>query len=219
MTRYDEPKSVSLEDLKKRIKSTDLIPSRIALLEQMDDYFSALKKQGIQNLADLRTEQKNEKNIRTLAQKTSIDFQYLILLRREIEGYIPKPFPLRDFNWLPEEESKKLEEAGLKNSHLLYEALNTAKKRADLSISLGIKLPSLEYIYSLVDLTRIQWTSPLTARMLASAGFSDTHCVANADADTLCHAIAHANERHQFFKGKIGLRDVKRLVHAAGYVP
>jgi hypothetical protein len=43
--------------------------------------------------------------------------------------------------------------------------------------------------------------------------------VAAADADDLCQALMHVNEGDRFFKGKIGLRDIKRLIRAASYVP
>ena len=34
-----------------------------------------------------------------------------------------------------------------------------------------------------------------------------------------CEALARVNEGDRFFKGKIGLRDVSRLVRSASYVP
>jgi len=77
----------------------------------------------------------------------------------------------------------------------------------------------LEALVRLADLTRVQWVSPIAARMLVEAGYDSASKVAAADAEDLCEALVRVNEGDKFFKGKIGLRDIKRLVRAAGYVP
>ena len=51
-----------------------------------------LESHGIQTLAHLRTELKTPRRLDAVASATGIDPQYLILLRREIESYFPKPF-------------------------------------------------------------------------------------------------------------------------------
>ncbi len=77
----------------------------------------------------------------------------------------------------------------------------------------------LETLVRLADLTRVQWVSPTAARMLLEAGCGSVSDVAAADAGDLCEALARVNEGDRFFKGRIGLRDVRRLIRAAGYVP
>jgi hypothetical protein len=67
-------------------------------------------------------------------------------------------------------------------------------------------------------LMRVQWVSPTFARMLIVAGYDSAVKVAEANADDLCEALASINAGGKFFKGKIGLRDIKRLVQAASYV-
>ena len=69
------------------------------------------------------------------------------------------------------------------------------------------------------DLCRIQWVSPTFARVLVASGITSAAAVAKADPEALFHAISKANEDAKFYKGKIGLRDVRRLVAAATYVP
>lgn len=55
----------------------------------------------------------------------------------------------------------------------------------------------------LCDLSRIQWVSPLFARVSA------------AQSSELVQAIADANARLLLFKGKIGQKDIARLVYCA----
>jgi hypothetical protein len=101
MSYYIDDEKVSLAELYQRMQCTDLVPSRASLLDDMKEKFEALKKLGISSLKDLRTELKNSKKLETLALSSGIETEYLILLRREIEGYFPKPIALKEFDWVP----------------------------------------------------------------------------------------------------------------------
>ena len=120
--------------------------------------------------------------------------------------------------WLPKNECDKIEAQGLKTSVLIYEGLNTTKKRTELSNEIKINLQFLTSLFNLVNLTRIQWVSPVFARMLVAAGYEKPETIAKADTEKLCHEVDQANKANTFFKGKIGLRDIKRLIKAASYV-
>jgi hypothetical protein len=218
MSYYLNADHYSLIDVQKRIKETDLIPSRAVLLDGLNEKFQKLANCDITTLAMLREKMKNARQITSLAGETGIDEEYLILLKREIEGWFPKAFSVDEFNWLPEKERRVLKEQGLTNAPKLYEALQDASGRAALSRQLNIEHASLDSLSTWVDLTRIQWVSPLTARLLAAAGCDSALKVASADAEDLCHRVETVNAEQQYFKGKIGLRDIKRLIRAAGYV-
>lgn len=219
MPYYLNADQITIKELQKRIQETDLVPSRIKLLENIDTIFKKLMAAGISTFADLRKGLKNSKNISSFSKKTGIDSEYLKLLRREIEGYFPKAFPISSFDWFDKKDIEKLEVEGLKNTLLLYEALNSSEKRTRIITTLKIDQKTIDSLRFLVDLTRIQWISPLAARMLAAAGYCNAKEVAKADADKLCNDLDRVNKENNFFKGKIGLRDVKRLVMAASYVP
>ncbi len=218
MGYYIDDEKITLDALKNRIKDTDLIPSRASLLDNLNENILALQQADILSLADFRKETKHAKSISLLADKTKIDVHYLTLLRREVEGYFPKSVPLKAFEWLPKNECNKIEAQGLKNSVLIYEGLNTTKKRTELSNEIKINLQFLNSLFTLVNLTRIQWVSPVFARMLAAAGYEKPETIAKADAEKLCHEVDQVNKANMFFKGKIGLRDIKRLIKAASYV-
>lgn len=84
--------------------------------------------------------------------------------------------------------------------------------------STGADMAILKELFRLADLTRVRWVSPATARMLVDAGYDSASKVAAADAEVLYEALVCVNEGDKFFKRKIGLRDIKRLVRAAAYV-
>jgi hypothetical protein len=219
MAYHIDAENIGLDDLQKRIEGTDLVPSRASLLDGLKMKLRALEQQGITTLASLRNELKNAKRREALSNVTGIDVQYLILLRREIEGYFPKPSALKAFDWLPKEEIAKLEENEIRDTAALYQAAVSVADGTELAESTGVDAAVLEALVRLAGLTRIQWVSPIAARMLVEAGYDSAAKVATADSEELCQALVRVNEGDRFFKGKIGLRDIKRLVRAASYVP
>jgi hypothetical protein len=214
MPYYIDPVKTTLDALLSRIMETDLVPSRAVLKEEISENFNKLKTNGIQTMAELRKAVKNPKSIETLAEKTGINSEYLTLLRREVEGYFPKASPLSDFTWLDQHAISALQAKGYKDTALLYNAIETHGNNqifgADDAFSAELS--------SLVSLTRIQWVSPLTAKMLYDAGYKTDNSVTNADTEELCRSLDEINTEHKYFKGKIGLRDIRRLIKAASYV-
>jgi hypothetical protein len=219
MPYFMDAEKITLAGLKARIERTDLVPSRASLLDGMEKNFKALAGQGILTLAHLRTALKNAQRLESTAKKTGVDSKYLILLRREIEGYFPKPSPLKAFSWLPKSEIAKLEKTGIKETASLYEAAGNAGDRAELVKKTRINADTLDTIFRCADLVRVQWVSPTTARMLVETGCDSASRLAAADPEKLCAALDRINTGGKYFRGKIGLRDVKRLIRAAGYVP
>lgn len=218
MPYYIDAEKISLDDLQKRITETDLVPSRGSLLEEIDEIFLKLKAHGFVTLADLRTGLKNPKNIPALSEEVGVDTGYLTLLRREIEGYFPKAYPVASFDWLQRTDLDILQSRGLRNTALLYETLASPEKRKEVAVAPGVDADVIDALYVLADLTRIQWVSPTVARMLVSAGYTDAKAVSDADPERLCSDLDRINKENKYFDGKIGLRDIRRLVKAASYV-
>ncbi|MBN2117153.1 MAG: DUF4332 domain-containing protein [Anaerolineales bacterium] len=218
MAYHIDAEKINLDNLQKRIEGTDLVPSRASLPEKIEPKMKALEQQGIRTLARLRNELKTSKRLATLANATGIEMQYLTLLRREVESYFPKPFALKSFDWFPGSEIAKLERNGIKDTAALYEATDSKQKRTALAKSIEIENTILETLAQLADLTRVQWVSPTAARMLVEAGYKSATELARADADELGKALVRVNAGARFFKGKVGLRDIKRLIHAARYI-
>ena len=218
MRYHLDAERISIDEVRKRVEETDFIPSRISLLDGISTKIKALKQHGVTTLASLQKELKNSRRLEALSNTTGIDRQYLTLLRREINGYFPKPPALKDFDWLPGGEIATLEEKGIRNAAGLYETTSSLEYRTELAKSTGVDIAILEELFQLADLTRVRWVSPTTARMLVEAGYDSASKVAAADAKDLYEALVCVNEGDKFFKRKIGPRDIKRLVRAAAYV-
>jgi hypothetical protein len=218
MPYYMDASKVTIQELLIRIAETDLVPSRRMLLEDIRDNFDKLNRAGIKTLADFRKAVKNPKNLSALSEKSGIGLEYLILLRREVESYFPKAFPLSAFDWLDKHQIKKLESEGFRNTALLYEAFELPGQREALVESIGLEREFVDHIRPLVNLTRIQWVSPIFAKMLVEAGFKNAGAIAEANAEDLHGAIERINNEGHTFKGKISFRDIKRLIKSASYV-
>lgn len=218
MTFHIDDASITLADVRKRIEATDLVPSRTYLLDDIGFTMSALGAQGIATLAQLRDALKTVKRLDDVARSTGIDKQYLTLLRREIESYFPKPAALKAFDWLPEDEIAKLESHGIRDVAALYAQTGDPRSRAVLVESRGVDADVLDSLARFADLSRVQWVSPTTARWLVEVGCGSVSELAASDPKDLCDTMERVNRGSRFFKGRIGLRDVRRLVHSAGYV-
>lgn len=212
---YIDAHSVGLDALRKRLQASDLIPSHLPLLERLAENLALLRQADICSLGDLRDALKTKKSAMVLAARCNVDGQYLLLLRRAINGFFPKPKDLNDFVWLDMATVGKLAMVGVNNTQQLFDGVagdpEFAKKAG---VTLRALAPFLEYS----DLCRIQWVSPTFARVMISAGITDADSVAKSDPEELCDAIGEANKKDGLYKAKVGLRDIKRLVVAASYV-
>lgn len=218
MNYHIDAESISLNNLRQRIEQTDLVPSRTLILDAIKEKFFAIEQQGIHTLASLRVGLKNNKRLDDLTERTGIERGYLVLLRREIESYFPRPFSLNEYHWLSEKMIAKLDEVGIRTSAAYYLASTSPEEREELANQIETDLSDLNELFQLVDLSRVQWVNPTAARMLIESGIRSVSQLAASDPESLCAALDQANKGGKYFKGKIGLRDIKRLVSSAGYL-
>jgi predicted flap endonuclease-1-like 5' DNA nuclease len=208
--------AMSLADLKAKLERTDLIPSQLPLLDGIEKKLAALMKAGVANLEDLSAALRGAKGPSALAAKSGVAEDYLVLLRRTIEGFRPKPVKLAEYPGADPRSIDALAALGILDSKTLYEAASGAKAAAALARRAGIPSGSAMELLCLADLSRIQWVGATFARVLYEAGCRSPADIASADASALHAAVLRANEGGALYKGKIGLRDIVRLVMLAG---
>jgi hypothetical protein len=218
MLYHINAEQVSLKAVKKRIENTDLVPSRTLLLNDIDTRFTLLEKHGISSLAELRKDIENPKSIEKLSAATKIDTEYLNILRREIEGYFSKPIKIEKFDRFPMTVFEQLKKAGLTNTQKIFEKVSENDNMSALARSMDLDIETVKLLLQLSDLTRIQWVNHTFAKMLHDAGFMNPGMIAKADPVELHGHLSDINSNAKYFKGQIGLRDIKRVVQAASYV-
>jgi hypothetical protein len=165
-----DPKTYSIQQLKQDLQSRDLIPSRKPLKEGIQDIFDILEAAGNKNLEDLINALKNKKKLEVLASSTGIEIQYLTLLRREVNSYLPNPVPLSKFSGFISDDLKSLAKIGLRNSRHLFEQIENEGDLQTLSRDTGLAKETLSELLSLSDLVRAYGVGPAFARILYETG-------------------------------------------------
>ncbi len=217
MSNFSKPETIRLDEVKERILSSDLVPSRASLTEGINQLFDGIALTGINTLADLHKLLKNQSKMGMYCNLNDISMEKMALLRREVESYRPKPFKLAEVNWLPRDEIGRLINLGIGTSEDFLKELEAAGCVENLADKTGVETDLVNQLVSLCDLTRIQWVSLNFARMLAEAGYTRPREIVTADAQKLGADLERINVDGKYFNGKIGLRDIKRLIHAAKY--
>jgi hypothetical protein len=210
--------ALGLSYLKKRLKGVEPIPSHLPLLDGLDAKIAALKKTGISTLEDLSSALRGAKGPATLSGTSGIEADWLVLLRRAIEGFRPKPQPLADFPGIDSNTLHALAALGIKDSAALYEATITVKDRSTLAKKTGIAPAAIAELARLCDLCRIQWVNSTYSRLILEAGYESPAKVAGAEPDRLRDEVAAANAKLSLSKTDIGLKDSARLVALAGFL-
>jgi hypothetical protein len=165
-----DPKEFSLQYLEENLTSRELIPSRKALVEDIHSKFKLLGDIGIQTLDDLLRSLKNKKGIEEVSGKTGISLDYLTLLRREANSYLPNPVSLSKLPGVDSDVISILAENGIKNSRHMYERACTESDRKLLSEMIGLSSDVLKELVGLSDLVRAYGVGPVFARILFDTG-------------------------------------------------
>lgn len=190
MEKYTlDPFQFSLGKFYELTRSRRMIPSRIILKEHMEERFSLLENQGIENMGQLIRALGSKNKIMDMASATGIPENYLVLLKREAGSYLAKPFPLSGLYGIPFEYTEVLKSRGIRNTRDFFEAVQTEKQRKDISEKTGIPINRLKEIFSLCDLTRITGVGGLYARIIYDSGIRST--LDFSDTDVSIHSTKY----------------------------
>jgi hypothetical protein len=208
--------TLGLDFLEHRLATEDLIPSHLPLREGLADRLSRLKSAGIVTLADLEQALKKDAGLKKLSELSGLPAEELKLLARVLGGYRPKPALLSDYPGVSENTTAALFKRGIRDSKALWDITRSPGALNTLASGISVNPDELRELASLADLSRIQWVSLLFARLLYLAGYRSVADVASGRAEELMERVAAVNQRDNLFKGKIGQKDMGRLVYLAG---
>jgi len=214
MGRQSDGESIDLDELRARLEQTDLIPSHRPLLDDIERRFALLDQAGVSSVAGLQRQLKTANSLEELAETSKVDADYLVLLKRTVRRFFPKPRALKDVHWLDQRVVPCLIDAGINNTDQFTKAATNGIYR--LEQQLHLSGGSLSDTAALCDLSVVQWVSPNFAGALIAAGYRTAEALAAADAQTL--QTVTANDGSTSYRGNVGLRDIRRVIQAAGYV-
>jgi hypothetical protein len=218
MGYYIDLSKISLDDLKNKIKSSDLLPSQLILKQGIDEKFKVLEEFDIKNMDELKGKLKNKRNIKELSKGTSIKTEYLTILRRYVNSFHPPPRKIRDFPALSHETVDKLIKAGINTTPQLYERTFKKELRDDLKTELEISDEEILFLTKLADVSRLKYVSPIYATLIVYSDYDTAQKIRNADYNNFYKQLVKINENKKLYKGRINLKDVKYLVNETDYV-
>ncbi len=219
MGYYNDLKTISIGSYQERLKSAYLPPSRMILKTMLQPRFDYFRNIGIENVQELLTILKKKDKITELALVDILNLEYLTILLREIKSMHPKPNRIKDFEGISNATIYTLEKDGIKNTKVLFDKVKTKTTRKELAEKLKINESEILELTKLADLSRIKWVGATFARILYDLGVDTVEKTTQIEPILLHKEINRINKERNYYKGKIGLNDVKILINAAKEVP
>jgi hypothetical protein len=211
--------SITIDEYKRKLESSLLIPSRMVLKDKIDERFNHFKMLSIKNVQELLLMLRNKTKLTQLAKNPIFSEEYLTILLRELNSIQAKPNKLKEFIGISVDTISKLEKEGIKDTLRLFEKVRTIKCRKEFAYKTGINEKEILELTKLSDLSRIKWVGATFARVLYDAGYDTLEKVSKANHEDLHKAIVKLNKEKNLYKGHIGLNDMKICVLAASEVP
>ncbi len=215
MAYYIDLKEISIEQYKKKLKSTNFLPSWKILAENIDENMDTIKKLKIKNVEELKHALKTKINVSEFSKLSGLSEEYLTVLRRVINGYHPKPNKIKDFPSISKKTILALENVGIKNTFHLFDKIKNPQSRKTLAKKTKISENIILHLAKLTDLSRVKWVNHTFANVLLLAGFESAKKVAEADPLDLYERVKKLNEEKKLFPAHIGMNDMKRCIDAA----
>ncbi len=207
--------TISIDEYGKILENAYLVPSRIILKKNIKDNVRTLKYQGIKTVNDLQQALKTKDKIKDFSITTGLPFEYLTILIREVNSINPKPNKLKEFPGISKEIVRKLENDNIKNTFQLFDHIKTNERRKVFAEKFNIPMEQVLELTKLTDLSRIKWASPIFCRILYDMGYDTVDKIANTNYEDLYEKINTENQEKNYFKGNIGLNDMKIFIEAA----
>lgn len=204
----------SLEQFKHMLETKDILPGRRILLEDMEKRFAALASMGIKNLSELRAALRNQAKREAFAQKSGLPLDYLVILRREINSYLSRPFNLEKIPGVNPEYVERLAAVGIKHTkHLFKRALSPADWAA-LAEAANVPDDALLELVKLSDLARIVGVGPVSVRALYDAGIETPEAFLTYSVEELLAKVRAVEEMAASTR-----KDIEYCLETAQYLP
>lgn len=210
---------VNIDEYKKILESKELLPGRKVLKENINETFLIIRSLGIDNLEELIEALKNKKKMENFAFKTGLSFNYLTILKREINSYQPKPVYLKNFPGFNQEYIEQLDLLKIKTSKHLFLRIKNKNDMLKLSEKTNITCNDLLELFNLSDLVRINGVGPVFARMMLEIGVDGTFKMANSNSKILYNKLTKLNKEKNYTKAKFTMKDIQYCIDFAKKLP
>lgn len=191
--------ALSVEKYRDLLKKQNLLPGRRILLQDIDLRFKKIMNANIKNVFELKKVLSSPNKLKLLATENDLSEEYLIILKREIGCFEQKPVPINNFPGIDDSLISLLNNNGIKTSKEYWEST----------------LPKEKELYSLCDLVRINGVGPVAAKAFYEAGYTSVEDVANGNSHDMLNRVTLVNEKKEYYKAKLGVRDMQFCIDFA----
>jgi hypothetical protein len=219
MGYYIDLAKIALHDYQSKLACAYLPPSRMMLKENVEERFGYFQNIGINTVKELLQLLKKKDTFAALQKVDCLSGDYLTILLRELNSTLPKPNKIKDFLGISNDTVARLEKMGIKDTLKLFDRVINEKSRKELSKITGIAYIDIMELTKLTDLSRIKWVGVTFAQMLYELGVDTVENASSVDPEKLHEQINRLNKEKNFYKGHIGLNDMKIFVNAAKEIP
>ena len=216
---YIDLEQFSLEYFRRILETRDLQPGRMILKEQLAERFQILESMGISNLKELEAVLKTKKRVEKFAQESGLPNDYLVILRREVSSYAPKPFNLEKIPGVNPEYVERLAASGIKHTRHLFERAKFKDDRAELSRLTDVPDNDLLELVRLSDLARIWGVGPVFARLLYEAGVDTIEEFLKCSPEELSETLHAINNEKHYTPIMPTAKDIGYCVELAKHLP
>lgn len=190
---------ISLAKIKQLVQGRELLKSRRMLQEGIEDKFTELEKQGVDNLKTLNSKLRDKEKLSNFSEQTGIDEEYLVQLKREANSFISKPVSLNTFPWVDKNLIDLLASKKIKNSKTFFEyAQKEGLKK--LATNVGFSQDELIELFYMCDLVRIWGVGGVFARIVIETGITSVSNFIKADPVLAYREFIKTNEKLKLTK-------------------
>lgn len=211
--------TISLDRFRSDLESTEMLPGRTILQEEIAGRFGALEAMGIGNLKELVSALSTKDKIRRFSEASGLSVEYLVILGRQARSYVPKLVYFRDIPGVDPEQVRRLSAAGIKHSKHLFDRGATPADRAALAEETGIPADALLELVSLSDLARVGGMGPVFVRLFYEAGVDSLTTLAGWAPGALFERLHAVNRERRLSHVVPSLKDVTNYVEKARELP
>ena len=216
---YLDLEAIPLEQFKQRLATKELLPARQILKQEIDARFEQIAAMGIDNLNDLIDALKTRRRMEAFAEASGLPRDYIVVLRREAKGILPKPVYLDRIPGVDTAHAEQLAAVGIKHSKHLFERAQTPGDRTALSEATSLPADLLLEWVKLSDLARIPGLGPVFVRLFYEAGADTLEKLARWDPGALSQKAHVVNRERRLSKVVPSLKDIAHYVDMAGALP
>lgn len=182
--------SVPLDAFFSTLRKGNISPGRSILLEDTDGRRKTISTAGVQTLGDLIDALKTKKSLASFATKTALTVEYLTILRRQGQSWLPSPVQLSRFPGVAEALVTVLGNEGITHSKHLWESV---ARNAPVAPDIEVSFPSAyRDLVGMADLVRVPGIGPVFARAFLEIDIVDTSRLASNEAAQVALLLADA---------------------------